>query len=74
MLPKKKSINQLQKEIESFNAKYKVGDDVKVRLDNKETIVAKVEYPATILGGHTAVGWFNHPDISGCYSLSSVVK
>lgn len=74
MLPKKKSPKQLQKAIDDFNAKYKVGDDVKVKLDTKETIVAKVEYPATILGGHTAVGWFQHPDISGCYSLSAVVQ
>ena len=74
MLPKKQSPKQLQKSIDDFNAKYKIGDDVKVKLDTKETIVAKVKYAATILGGHTAVGWFEHPDISGCYSLSAVVK
>lgn len=71
---KQKSLKQLQKEVDAFNAKYKVGDDVKVKLDTNEIIVVKVEYPATILGGHSSVGWFQHPDISGCYSLSAVVN
>lgn len=61
---------KLQAEIDAFNLKFKVGDPVKVKLDSGEVKETTVKHEATILGGHTAVGWFN--GISGCYSLKSV--
>ena len=65
-----KTKEQLEKEVNDFNAKYKVGDRVNVLLDGGETIKATVKHNATILGGHTSVGWFN--EISGCYNLDRV--
>ncbi len=62
----------LQKQIDTFNSKYAVGSMVKVELDDRKFLTVEVQYPATILGGHTAVGWFKHPEISGAYMLSRV--
>ena len=66
----KKSLKQLLKEVDDFNAKHKVGDKVKLTMDNNEVKEVTIKYKATILGGHSAVGWFE--EISGCYSLDRV--
>lgn len=67
---KQKSLAKLQKEVDDFNLAYPVGSEVDVKLDSGKLIHTKVTNEATILGGHSAVGWFN--DISGCYSLDRV--
>lgn len=73
MIPKRKTQAELQKQIDTFNATHAVGSIVTVKLDDGQTLDVEVEYPATILGGHTAVGWFKHPEISGAYALDRVV-
>jgi len=67
---KQKPIEQLELEVENFNLKYNVGDAVKVELDSGKILQTTVKAPAQIMGGHSAVGWFN--DITGCYSLDRV--
>lgn len=69
---KQKSLKTLESEIQDFNKKYAVGDKVKVKFDNGEMKEVTVSHAATILGGHSAVGWFE--EISGCYMLSRVQK
>jgi hypothetical protein len=63
---------KLEMQITAFNEKYKPGDQLNIKMDSGEIKQVTVKCPATILGGHTAVGWFN--EISGCYDLSRVVK
>lgn len=41
--------------MELFNKNYKVGDRVKVKNDLDEEFIDEILYPASILGGHTAV-------------------
>ena len=56
---------QLEKQVLKFNQKYTIGDTVGI---NSKTLT--VSAPASILGGHSAVGWFK--EISGCYSIDNV--
>lgn len=63
---------KLQKEIDKFNNTHKVGDKVKILMDDDTIKEAIVTNPATILGGHTAVGWFS--GIRGAYLLERVQK
>ena len=63
---------QLQGEVDQFNKYCPVGTPVSVMMDDGTTVDAIVTNEATILGGHTAVGWFT--DISGCYKLSRARK
>lgn len=72
MFPKQKSQRQLQSEVDKFNEVHKIGDKVKLKLDLGEEREVIIRHQATILGGHTAVGWFE--GISGCYALSSVIN
>lgn len=63
---------QLLSRVYAFNKTYEVGARVKLKMDNGEIKIVTVKSPATILGGHSAVGWFN--EISGCYSLDRVIS
>lgn len=65
-----KTIIELQKQVDDFNAKYKIGNTVKISGANDIVKYVTVKHEATILGGHSAVGWFE--EISGCYSLDKV--
>jgi len=56
-----------QRDVDEWNAKYPVGQKVRVRLDSGEVKETTTRYEATVLSGHTAVGWFN--GIRGCYCL-----
>lgn len=67
---KQKSIKQLELEVENFNLKFKTGDKINIEKDNGEIQEVTVRAPATIMGGHSAVGWFE--EISGCYQLDRV--
>ena len=67
---KQKSQTELEKEISDFNAKYKVGSKVKLEKDFGNIVEVTISHEATILGGHTAVGWFD--EISGAYQLDRV--
>ncbi len=64
--------HRLSGEIHRFNNQYSVGSKVKIKTDSGEIKEVTVESPATILGGHSAVGWFE--EISGCYSLDRVIN
>lgn len=66
-----KSLKTLEKEVDKFNAKYKVGDFVNLQHDDGDVKRVQIKHEATILGNHTAVGWFH--GISGCYSLDKVL-
>lgn len=70
MRPKQKSQKQLELEVENFNLKHKVGDKVLLQTDGGEVKEVTVKHPATIMGGHSSVGWFE--EISGCYQLDRV--
>lgn len=63
---KQKTANQLAKIVEAFNAKYAVGSEVVLRMDTG-LLITKVRAPAEVLGGHSAVGWFE--GVRGCYSI-----
>lgn len=61
---------QLESQVHSFNKTYQIGDRVKLEMDNGDIKMVTVRMPATVLSGHSAVGWFK--EISGCYSLDRV--
>jgi len=69
--PKQKSAATLQKEVDEFNANYKVGETVNVRTDGGETVQDVIRYPASIMGGHTAMAWLED---KGSYLLDRVSK
>lgn len=72
-IPKQKTQKELQAEISDFNSKHPVGSIVKLKLDGDKGIVdVTVKHEATIMGGHTAVGWFE--GVSGCYNLNHVIS
>ncbi len=56
-----------QKKVDNWNAKYSVGQKVIVKMDNGTEKHTETRHPASLLSGHTAVGWFK--GISGCYML-----
>jgi len=67
---RKRSMKQLQAAVDKFNTEFPVGTDVIVTQDSGDDVASRVRYPASILGGHTAVGWFD--GIVGCYDITRV--
>lgn len=65
-------VRKNEKMIADFNSKYSAGDKVKLLKDDDSVEVVTVSSKATLLGGHTAVGWFE--EISGCYLLERVIN
>lgn len=68
----RKTIKQLQEAVDKFNEEYPVGSHVNLLMDDGVTVQTTVSHEATIIGGHSAVGWFD--GISGCYMLSRASK
>ena len=66
------SQKQLQAEIDRFNKACPVGTPVSVRMDDDSLVETTVRHEATILSGHTSVGWFE--GITGCYKLDRARK
>ena len=64
------TLKQLQSEVDTFNAKHKVGDMVKLKLDTGETKDVKLQTPAQVMQGHSAIAWFE--GVSGCYLINRV--
>jgi len=64
---KPKSQKQLQKIVDNFNTAHPVGAKCIIILDSGQAKEVTVRSEATILGGHSAVGWFN--EISGAYYI-----
>ncbi len=67
---KQPSLKKLQEQVDRFNATYAVGCKVDLTMDSGEKKPVTIANKATILGGHSAVGWFD--EISGCYALDRV--
>ncbi len=67
----KPNLKKIQAEVDRFNNTYNVGDKVMLKVSEGIKEVT-VKNRATILGGHSAVGWFE--EVSGCYSLDFVIK
>ena len=65
-------IKQLQGAIDQFNKSCPVGTPVSLMKDDGTTVETKVRHEATILGGHSAVGWFE--GITGCWLLERARK
>ena len=63
---------QFEGAVAQCNASCPVGTPVSVMMDDGTTVESKVTHEATILGGHTAMGWFE--GISGCYKLDRARK
>lgn len=71
MTKEARKLKKEQKKVDDFNSKVKVGDSVQAQKTKSsvfETVTVKHE--ATILGGHTAVCWFN--EFSGCHNMEFV--
>lgn len=71
MAPKQKTLNQMLLQESRFNARFKIGDKVKLRMDNGEIKEVTVRASASILINNSAVGWFE--EIKGCYNLDRVI-
>ncbi len=56
--------------VELFNLKYSVGDAVRVKGDDGNEFIDKVKYPASIMGGHTAMAWLEG---KGSYLIDRVI-
>lgn len=69
--PKQKTQDQLQKEVDFFNSTIKIGDFVNVKDDEGQVFQDKVCYPASIMGGHTAMAWLED---TGSYLLDRVLS
>jgi hypothetical protein len=66
----KPSLKVLQKTVDAWNAKYPVGTNVVVTLDNHERKETVTRSEAEALSGHSAVIWLE--GIRGCYLLDRV--
>lgn len=66
------SPQQLQNQVNQFNAAYSIGDKVEVLKSRSgdETFIDVIKHPATIMGGHTAMAWLVG---KGSYDLTFVV-
>ena len=65
-LPKRKSVRELQRIVDKFNERFPVGTKLVLRKDSGE-VETEVRAPAEVMGGHSAVGWFE--GVSGAYSI-----
>ncbi len=63
---------KLQLEVDKFNTKHPVGSKVSIKKDNGGIQEVTVSYAATVLMGHTSVGYFK--EITGCYELDRVIE
>ena len=61
----------MESKISAFNENHPVGSTVFVIKDNGDKVKTTVKHPACIMGGHTAVAWFD--GIIGAYALARVV-
>lgn len=60
---------KLQVQIDRFNEKYKVGDQIILEKDNGSVEQDEIRYPASIMGGHSAMAWLVK---NGSYKLDRV--
>jgi hypothetical protein len=67
--------SQLERMVERFNKNFPVGSKVMLRKgvgDEAVEVETSVTAPATILGFHSAVAWFE--GVVGCYSIDGRVR
>jgi hypothetical protein len=62
---------RLQRIVDDFNARFPVGTRVFLRKDSGP-VVTTVSHAAVVLGGHSAVAWFE--GVSGCYDVENRVS
>ena len=62
------SLRKLHNTVQKFNRQFPVGTAVMLRKGTVE-IATVVRAEAEVLGGHSAVGWFE--GVSGCYSIEN---
>lgn len=67
---RRQNLAVLQKQVDDFNARYPVGQQVSVRKDGGDDVVTTTRARAEVLSGHSAVIWLD--GISGCYLLDRV--
>jgi len=65
------SLSQLNRQVDDFNTKYKVGDTVKLKLNNGETKEVRLRTEAYVTGGHSAVAFFE--GIGSYYLIDRVI-
>ncbi|PWC48204.1 hypothetical protein TSA6c_17435 [Azospirillum sp. TSA6c] len=70
MMRKPPTPAQLRREVDAFNKKVKVGDQVTVKKDDGTVVVTVTRGLAFVLSGHSAV--VSLEGISGCYLLNRV--
>lgn len=70
MMRKPPTLAQLQREVDAFNEKVKVGDQVTVKKDDGTVVVTVTCGPAFVLSGHSAA--VSLIGISGCYLINRV--
>ncbi len=70
MKNKDKKLKDLNALCEKFNNTFKTGDKCKIENDEGRIEIVTVKAPASVIGGHSSVGWFD--EISGCYDLTRV--
>jgi len=69
-VPRRPNAAALQKQCDTFNARFPVGQSVSVRKDDGGGTLTQTRAPAEVLSGHSAVIWLD--GISGCYLLDRV--
>lgn len=70
--PKRKSLNQLNSEVDAFNKMCPIGTQVNLKKDDGSIIGTKTRSEARVLGGHSAVVMLE--GVSGGYSIDRVTK
>lgn len=71
MVGKRPNQRKLQQLVDDFNRLFPVGTEVMLRKDT-ERVRTTVTHPAEILGGHSAVAWFD--GVRGCYAIDGRVS
>lgn len=66
------SLKSLNAAVERFNCEMPVGSLVSVRRDNGDVVATRVRARAEVLGGHSAVAWFD--GIAGCYAIDRAMS
>lgn len=67
---KQPSIKTLSNLVEQFNTDYSIGDKVLIVKDSGSTETMTVKSKAYVLGGHSAMVFFE--EMSGCYDITRV--
>lgn len=73
--PARPTFKQLERMVEKFNREFPVGAKVLLRkgmIEDGDEVETVVTAPASIMGFHSAVAWFE--GVSGCYDINGRVR